>query len=164
MPLFAGSLFRSQLRCWEARLVSEAQGAHKAFEVLAKASTSLKQVDDKSTESFKLTQGLYLYFEGEIYYQNRDYHKAIECLESSLDLMEGPLKLDTNVARCYNALGNCYYGLDRPEKALEFYSKALIMREELSSSDYHYDMPVYKNQIGTVHEHKGEYEEAVKCY
>ena len=163
-PLFAGSLFRSQLRCWEARLVSEAQGAHKAFEVLAKASTSLKQVDDKSTESFKLTQGLYLYFEGEIYYQNRDYHKAIECLESSLDLMEGPLKLDTNVARCYNALGNCYYGLDRPEKALEFYNKALKMREELSGSDYHYDMPVYKNQIGTVHEDKGEYEEAVKCY
>ena len=164
MPFFAGSLFRSQLRCWEAKLVSEAQGAHTAFEVLEKASTSLKQVDDKSTESFKLTQGLYLYFEGEIYYQNRDYHKAIESLESSLDLMEVPLELDTNVARCYNALGNCYYGLDRPEKALEFYNKALKMREELSGSDYHYDMPVYKNQIGTVHEDKGEYEEAVKCY
>ena len=164
MSLFAGSLFRSQLRCWEARLVSEAQGAHKAFEVLAKASTSLKQVDDKSTESFKLTQGLYLYFQGEIYYQSRDYQNAIKCLESSLDLMEGPLKLDTNLARCYNALGNCYYGLGRPEKALEFYNKALKMREELSGSDYHYDMPVYKNQIGTVHEDKGEYEEAVKCY
>ena len=164
MRLFAGSLFRAQLRCWEARLVSESQGAQKAFEVLEKASTSLKQVDDKSTESFKLTQGLYLYFQGEIYYQNRDYQKAINCLESSLDLMEGPLKLDTNVARCYNALGNCYYGLGRPEKALEFYSKALKMREELSGSDYHYDMPVYKNQIGTVHEDKGEYDEAVKCY
>ena len=132
--------------------------------MLEKASTSLKQVDDKSTESFKLTQGLYLYFQGEIYYQNRDYQKAIKCLESSLDLMEGPLKLDTNLARCYNALGNCYYGLGRPEKALEFYNKALKMREELSGSDYHYDMPVYKNQIGTVHEDKGEYEEAVKCY
>ena len=164
MPVFAGSLFRSQLRCWEARLVSEAQGAHKAFEVLAKASTSLKQVDEKSTESFKLTQGLYLYFEGEIYYQNRDYHKAIKCLESSLDLMEGPLKLDTNVARCYNALGNCYYRLDRPEKALEFLNKALKMREELIGSDYHYDMAVYKNQIGTAHAVKGEYDEAVKCY
>ena len=164
MSLFAGSLFRSQLRCWEARLVSESQGAQKAFEVLEKASTSLKQVDDESTESFKLTEGLYLYFQGEIYYQNRDYQKAIECLESSLDRMEGPLTLDTNVARCYNALGNCYYGLGRPEKALEFYNKALKMREELSGSDYHYDMPVYKNQIGTVHEDKGEYEEAVKCY
>ena len=125
---------------------------------------SLKQVDDKSTESFKLTQGLYSYFEGEIYYQSKDYQKAIKCLESSLNLMEGPSKLDTDLARCYNALGNCYYGLGRPEKALEFYNKALKMREELSGSDYHYDMPVYKNQIGTVHEDKGEYEEAVKCY
>ena len=162
-PFFAGSLFRSQLRCWEAKLVSDAQGAHKAFEVLEKASMSLKQVHDKTTESFKLTQGLYLYFEGEIYYQNRDYHRGIECLESSLDLMEGLLELDTKLARCYNALGNCYHRLDRQEKALEFYNKALKMQEELSGSD-HYDMPVYKNQIGIVYEDKGQYDEAVKWY
>ena len=161
---FAGSLFHAHLRCREAKLVSGSQGAQKAFQVLEKASMSLKQVDDKSTESFKLTQGLYLYFEGEIYYQNKDYQKAIKCLESSLDLMEGPSKLDTDLARCYNALGNCYYGLGRPEKSLEFYNKALKMREELSSSNFHYDMPVYKNQIGIVHEDKGEYDEAVKCY
>ena len=105
-----------------------------------------------------------MYFQREIYYQNRDYQKAIKCLESSLDLMEGPLKLDTNLARCYNALGNCYYGLGRPEKALEFYNKALKMREELSGCDYHYDMAVYKNQIGIIHEDKGEYDMAVKCY
>ena len=125
---------------------------------------SLKQVDDKSTESFKLTQGLYLYFEGEIYYQYRGYRTAIICLESSLDLMEGALKPDTNLVRCCNVLGDCYYGLDRPEKALEFYNKALKMREELSGSDYHFDMAVYKNQIATVYEKKGEYDEAVKCY
>ena len=125
---------------------------------------SLQQVDDKSTEFFKLTQGLYLYFEGEIYFQYRDYQKAIESLESSLDIMEGELKLDTNLARCYNTLGNCYYGLGRPEKALEFYNKALKMREELSGCDYHYDMAVYRNQIGSVHEDKGEFKEAVECY
>ena len=125
---------------------------------------SLQQVDDKSTESFKLTQGLYLYFEGEIYFQYRDYHKAIEHLESSLDIMESELKFDTIVARCYNTLGNCYYGLGRLEKALEFYNKALKMREELSGCDYHYDMAVYRNQIGLVHEDKGEFKEAVECY
>ena len=163
----AGSLFRALLLlllCWEARLVSETQGAHKAFDVLQMASLSLEQVDDQSTESFKLTRGLFLYFEGEIHYQGNNYQKAIECLRSSLDLMEGPLKLDTILIRCYNALGNCYYGRKRPDKALEFYSKALNMRKELSGSKYHYDMPVYKNQIGTVHEDKGEYDEAVKCY
>ena len=125
---------------------------------------SLQQVDDKSTESFKLTQGLYLYFEGETYFQYRDYHKAIERLESSLDIMESELKFDTIVARCYNTLGNCYFGLGRPEKALEFYNKALKMREELSGCDYHYDMAVYRNQIGLVHEDKGEFKEAVECY
>ena len=160
----AGSLFRAQLLCWEARLVLEAQGAQKAYDVLRKASLSLEQVDDQSTESFKLTRGLFLYFEGEVYYQDNNYQKAIECLKLSLDLMEGPLKLDTILTRCYNALGNCYYGRNRPDKALEFYNKALKMREELSGSKYHYDMPVYKNQIGTVHEDKGEYDEAVKCY
>ena len=160
----AGSLFRAFLLCWEARLVSETQGAPKAFDVLRKASLSLEQVDDQSTESFKLTRGLFLYFEGEIYYQGSNYQRAIECLKSSLDLMEGALKLDSILIRCYNALGNCYYGRNRPDKALEFYNKALKMREELSGSKYHHDMPIYKNQIGTVHEDKGEYDEAVKCY
>ena len=160
----AGSLFRAQLLCWEARLVLEAQGAQKAYDVLRKASLSLEQVDDQSTESFKLTRGLFLYFEGEVYYQDNNYQKAIECLKSSLDLMEGPLKLDTVLTWCYNALGNCYYRHNRPDKAFEFYNKALKMREELSGSNFHYDMPVFKNQIGTVHEDKGEYDEAVKCY
>ena len=125
---------------------------------------SLKQVQDQSTESFKLTKGLFQYIEGEVYYQNRDYKSAIESLQSSLGLMEEPLKLDTNVARCYNALGNCFYRINKLEKALEFYNKALTMREELSGSEDHYDMPVYKNQIGIVHEHKGEYDMAVECY
>ena len=163
-PFFPGSFFRAHLQCWEARLVSKSQGAQEALEVLQRGSMSLQQVDDKSTESFKLTQGLYLYFEGETYFQYRDYHKAIERLESSLDIMESELKFDTIVARCYNTLGNCYFGLGRPEKALEFYNKALKMREELSGCDYHYDMAVYRNQIGLVHEDKGEFKEAVECY
>ena len=109
----------------EARLVSEAQGAQKAFDVLQEASFSLKQVQDQSTESFKLTKGLFRYIEGEVYCQNRDYKSAIESLQSSLDL---------------------------------------IMRKELSGSDCHCDMAVFKNQIGTVHEDKGEYDEAVEWY
>ena len=112
-----------------------------------------------------LTQGIYFYFEGEIYCQNRDYKKALDCLKSSLDLTEGLLKADTTLARCYNAIGNCYYALDKTAKALEFYEKALQMRTELSAgSENHYDFPVYKNQIGTVHEDQGEYDKAVECY
>ena len=159
MPFIAGSLFHAQLRCWEARLVSESEGAQKAFKVLEKASTSLKQVDDKSTESFKLTQGLYLYFEGEIYYQNRDYHKAIECLESSLDLMEGPLKLDTNLARCYNALGNCYYGLDRMEEEAE---KAFKIRHKILGN--HPDTVRSFFQLGVIQANLETYDKALDFF
>ena len=163
--LCAGSLFRAQFRCWEARQVLEDGGPRKAFEVLQEAASSLRRVHDQTTESFKLTQGLFKYFEGEIHCQRRDYKKALECLQSSLDLTEELLKVDTNLARCYNAMGNCYYGLDKPQKALEFYTKALKMRQELSEgSESHYDMPVYKNQIGMVHEDQGEYDKAVECY
>ena len=163
--LCAGSLFRAQLRCWEARQVLEDGGPRKAFEVLQQAASSLGKVQDQTTESFKLTQGLFLYSEGEIRRQSRDYKKALECLQVSLDLTEELLKVDTNLARCYNAMGNCYHGLDKPQKALEYSAKALKMQEELSGgSERHYDMPVYKNQIGAVYEDQGEYDKAVECY
>ena len=140
-------------------------GTHKAFEVLHQAEYSLKQVQDQNTKSFKVTQGLFLYVEGEIYCEKHDYKKALESLWSSLALTENLLKLDTNLARCYNAMGNCYYGLAKPQKALEFYTKALNMRKELSKgSEHHYDMPVYKNQIGTVFEAQQQYDEAEKWY
>ena len=160
-----GSLFRAQLRCWESRQVLDVDGTRKAFEVLQQASSSLELVQDKSTESFMLTQGIYFYFEGEIHYQNRVYKKALDCLKSSLVLLEELLKVDTTLARCYNAMGNCYYALDKTKEALEFYDKALQMRMELSAgSENHYDLPVYKNQLGTVHEYRGEYGKAVECY
>ena len=143
----------------------DAGGPRKAFEVLQQAALSLEKVQDRTTESFQLTRGLYLYFEGEIYCQKKDFKKALECLHSSLELTEKVIEVHTNVAKCYNAMGNCYYALNKREKALEFYTKALEMRKELSKgSEYHYDMPVYKNQIGTVYEDQGEYEKAVECY
>ena len=162
--MFTGSLSRAWLKCGEALQVLNVDGGYKAFKVLEQASSSLEQVKDKSTESFKLTQGLFFHVEGVIYCQKRDYKKALEFLKSSSDLMEELLKLDANLARCYNAIGNCYYRIDRPEKALEFYNKALNMQKQLSGSEYHYNMPVYKNDIGTVCEYQGEYDEAVKWY
>ncbi|XP_078384126.1 uncharacterized protein LOC144666595 [Oculina patagonica] len=161
---YTGSLCRVQLKSWEARQVLDVEGTEKAFEVLKKASCSLEKVQDESSESYKLSKGLFLHHEGETYYRNQDYIKSLESLEASLKLTEELLKAHTDLARCYNAIGNCLYHLGKPIKALEFYNKAYTMQEQLAGSEYHFDMPMYKNQIGTVYESQGEYEKAVECY
>ena len=161
---FLVSLCRAQLKCWEARQVLDADGTEKAFEVLKEAYCSLEKVQDKSSDSYILSKGLYLCSEGETYWRKGDYRKALETLELSLQFTEELLKVHTDLARCYNAIGNCHSKLNMPEKALEFYNKAYKMQEKLSGSDYHFDMPMYKNQIGTAYEGLGNYEKAERCY
>ena len=142
----------------------DVEGTEKAFNVLEDASRSLQNVQDKSSESYTLSKGLYLHHEGEAYWFNRDYKRSLESLESSLEFTEQLLKVHTDVARCYNAIGNCQYALDKPMEALDFYKIAYHMQEELAGGEYHFDMPMYKNQIGTVYESQGDYEKAVEYY
>ena len=111
-----------------------------------------------------LTKGLYLYSKGDILWKNKDYKKALESLESSLELSEGLLKEHTDLARCYNSIGNCLFSLNQPMKALEFYEKAYKMQKELGGSEHHFDMPTYKNQIGTAYESQGDYDKAIEYY
>ena len=139
-------------------------GTEKAFEVLKEASCSLQKVQDKSSASFRLSKGFLLYSEGEIHWKKRGYKRALQSLESSLQLTEELLKVHTDLARCYNAIGNCHFHLHKPEKALSFYNIAYGMQKELAGSEYHFDIPMYKNQIGTVYEGQGEYEKAVQYY
>ncbi|XP_068704315.1 uncharacterized protein [Montipora foliosa] len=161
----SGSLFRAYLKCWESFHVLEKDGPSEAFKVLEQAANSLGKVQDTTVENFTQTQGLYSYFEGEIYYKKSDFKKALQCLQSCLDLMEKPLEVDNILVRCYNSMGNCYYGLDDFTKALEFYTKALKMTEkEVKGGEYHYHLPVLKNQIGTVYEGQGNYDKAVEYY
>ena len=159
-----GSLCRAQLKCREALQVLDVDGTEKAFEVLKEASFSLDKAQDKLSEFYRLSKGLYLYVEGEIYYRKRSFKKALESLESSLQCTEELRHAHTDLARRYNAIGNCHFSLKKPEKALEFYNKAYKMQEELAGSEHHFDMPMYKNQIGTAYEGQGDYEKAVQSY
>jgi len=152
------------LKCWEARQVLDHDGTEKAFEVLKEASCSLEKVQDKSSESYRLSKGLHLYSEGEIYWKKGDCRKALESLELSLQFREELLKGHPDLARCYNAIGNCHSHLQNSEAALEFYKIAYNMQEEIAGSEYHIDMPMYKNQIGTAYEGQGDYEKAAECY
>ena len=158
-----GSLCRAQLKSWEAREVSDVDGTERGFETLREALNSLEKVEDQTGESFMLTKGLYLHTEGEILWRNRDYKKALASLELSLTFSEPLLKEHTNLARCYNAIGNSFFHLDQPRKALEFYEKAYKMQEKLASEN-HFDMPMYKNQIGTAYEGLKDYGKAVQWY
>ena len=142
----------------------DVDGTEQAFEVLKEASSSLEKVQDKSSTSFRLSKGLLLYSEGETYWRKRDYKKALETLKLSLQFTEQLLKAHNNLVRCYNAIGNCHFHLQKPVKALEFYNKAYDMQEELAGSEYHFDMPMYKNQIATAYESQGNYDEAVQYY
>ena len=71
-------------------------------------------------------------------------------LKLALTFSEPLLKEHTDIARCYNAIGNSFFALNQPRKALEFYEKAYRLQEKLSS-EYHFDMAMYKNQIGTAY-------------
>ena len=146
--------------------VLDHDGPKEALDVLQEAAHSLEKVQDKTATNFKLAQGLYSYTEGEIYYKTQDYKKALQSLKLCLHYMEELPEVNLQLARCYNAMGNCYYhGLEDYTKALEFYSKALKKIEEISgSSEYHYELPVFKNQIATVYQAQENYPEAIKYY
>ena len=147
-------------------IVLDLNGPKEAFEVLQEAAHSLEKVQDRTDTYFKLTQGLYSYCEGEIFCRARDYKRALQRLQLCLQYIEELPEVNIQLARCYYAMGHCYYhGLQDYNKALELYSLALKMTEEISgSSKYHYNFPLGINQIGTVYEGHGDYAKAVEYY
>ena len=159
-----GSLGRTQFKCWEARQVLDIHGTEKAYEVLREALHSMEKVEDHSTESFKLTKAFYSYTEGEILWRNRDYKKALASLQLSLTFSEELLKEHADLARCYNAVGNCCFHLNRPTEALQFFEKAYEMQERLAGFEHYFDLPMYKHQIGTTYESLQKYDKAVEYY
>ena len=159
-----GSLGRTQFKCWEARQVLDIHGTEKAYEVLREALHSMEKVEDHSTESFKLTKAFYSYTEGEILWRNRDYKKALASLQLSLTFSEELLKEHADLARCYNAVGNCCFHLNRPTEALQFFEKAYEMQERLAGFEHYFDLPMYKHQIGTAYESLQKYDKAVEYY
>ena len=134
--LYIGSLARAQLKSWEARQVADIYGTEKASEVLRSALYSLQKVEDKSSASFKLTKELYLLVIGEILWRNRDNERALVSLKLALTFSEPLLKEHTDIARCYNAIGNSFFALNQPRKALEFFKKAYKVQKKLASENH----------------------------
>ena len=122
------------------------------------ANESLKTVQKKTkrSEFFKLTRSSYLFVQGEVYHRAGNMAKALRILHRSLKIMEDILQSHTSTTRYLNAIGNCHSKLDQPDEAIKFYTRAYEMRQELSGSMNHFDMPAFKGQIGTVYEGKAQ--------
>lgn len=178
--LSAGSLLRAELKCQEAWQVLRLEGWKRAFEVLKEADEILKRVqtETKRSKFFRLTRSTYLFVQGEMYTRAGNLAKALTVLHQSLETMQDILQSHTSITRCLNAIGNCHNRLDEPDEALKYYTRAYEMRKELSGSMNHFDMPLFKGQIGTVYEEKGrtcwkagqhdeaskQFHKAIECY
>ena len=149
-----GSMFRAEMRCWEALQVLSLEGWRKAASVVQEARELLKRVqrESKKTELFKCKKSSCLFVEGEIFNRAGKWPKALNRLRRSLEIMEDQLKIHTSTCRCLNAIGNCYSNLGNPEEAIKFYTRAFKMRQELSGSRKHFELPLFKSQIGTAYE------------
>ena len=176
----AGSLLRAELKCQEAWQVLRLEGWKRASEVLKKADETLKKIqkETKRSEFFRLTRSSYLFVQGEMYWRAGNLAKALKVLHQSLEIMVDILQSHTSITRCLNAIGNCHSKLGEADKAKEYYERAYEMRKELSGSMNHFDMPLFKGQIGTVYEEKGrncrragqddeaskQFRKAIECY
>ena len=142
------------MRCWEALQVLNLEGWHKAAKVVQEARELLKRVqrESKKTEFFRLAKSSCLFVEGEVFNRAGNLPKALKRLSSSLEIMEDQLKNHTSTCRCLNAIGNCYSSLGKPGEAIKFYTRAYEMRQKLSGSSEHFDLPLFRSQIGTAYE------------
>lgn len=74
---------------------------------------------------------------------------------SELNVLTEAINLDETNSRIMVHLGRCYRALNNPNKALEFYDKAIEINP--------YEGTAYAN-MGTIHLLRGEYEAAKQCY
>ena len=142
------------MQCWGALPVLSLEGWGKAVEVVQESRELLKRVqgESKQTELYKLAKSFCLFVEGEVFNRAGNCEKALKSLRRSLEIMEDQLSNHTSTCRCLNAIGNCYSSLGNPEEAIKFYTRAYEMCQKLSGSREHFDLPLFRSQIGTAYE------------
>ena len=83
--------------------------------------------------------------------------RAVQQLEASgVDLSE-----DTEFAASYEQLGNMLYGFGQHEPALEYYAKALRIRQKAFGEDHSSTAATYNN-LGAVYNAQGKHELALE--
>lgn len=85
---------------------------------------------------------------GMIYYDHKEYVKALQCYQNAI-------KLNPKHSLAYNNLGNTYYGLNEYEKALQYYQKAIEINPNFADSYYN---------VGNLYNGLKEYIKALQYY
>lgn len=119
-----------------------------------------KKQFQKALTSVKKHKGETFNTLGNMYADQGEYAKALDCYFNSLRLREecGDKK---GVAASYNNIGLIHYSKDEFDKALGFYFKALKNYEAIS---YTKGMGMLYNNIGVIYKRKNNYEKALEFY
>ncbi|NNE91535.1 MAG: tetratricopeptide repeat protein [Verrucomicrobiales bacterium] len=79
--------------------------------------------------------------------------------------LEGDSKDDARVASVYNNLGVLYYSKHDFDKACEFHTEALGIRQRLfGNNGHHYDLGQSYNNLAAVHKAMGNYDRAAEFF
>ena len=117
-------------------------------------------IDDKVNFLPEDEKAEYLFDRGLGYYNLNQYSNAIEFLKQALNIYLN--KNDkTNMARCYNNIGNIYNKLSIFNKAMEYHLLSLELEEELNEKE---GIISSLNNIGNVLKNIEEYDQALAYY
>lgn len=148
--------------------------------IMADTSDSIEHRVDESLSLWKKIYDIVIKYHCEDYseemYENllEDYSsflKQFAHFKDSLIIQSNLLdfrikKKGSNVAdtaTSYNNIGRLYYNMGEYSKALEYYEKALKIREQIFGSEHPYTAKSYNN-IGLVHYGMGAYSRALEYY
>ncbi|XP_046855093.1 kinesin light chain 4-like [Xenia sp. Carnegie-2017] len=101
---------------------------------------------------------------GIVFYETRNYDKAIEVYEKALEIQKqslGPNHVD--VAASLNNLGLVFYKTGNYYKAIEVHEKALEIHQQLLGPNHIY-VAASLNNLGNVFEKTGNYDKAIEFH
>jgi len=119
-------------------------------QLLAEAKGNYQEVLKKCDALIAENEAAYFYHtvKGGVYYDLKEYDKALECYDEAL-------KLDKTYVTAYNNKGNIYANLKKYDKALECYNKAIELDSEYASAYYN---------KGYLYYNLKEYDKALEWY
>ena len=146
-------------------VLEKTTGKDEARKLVPKVKEALDKVtDDKSSQSYRLAESRYNYIQGEVAYADftcgmssqSHFETGLQCHNQCLQTRRELLGDHNETVYCLSAIGNYYMELKDHQKALDYYTEVLDMKQRITGGKAQLDTPVYPNQIACVHEEMGK--------